>query len=93
MHHMWRKREKERFYAACLLGRAWPEALPRRRKRNAALGDMLGRERDLQLVIDRLLSDWPEGGERHALRDLRKVRKRLAKRALELGRRVHADGA
>lgn len=90
---VWRKREKARLTVASLLGQTWPEAFPRRRKCNAALGKVLSRERDLLLVMERLDSDRPEDAEQHALRDLRKIHKCLAKRATKLGRRLHARGA
>lgn len=93
LRHKWRKREKERLYAAALLSDAWPEGQPPRRKHNSALGDTLGDERDLLLVMERLAADHPVNGRPRALRDLAKERRRLAKRADKLGRRVHARGA
>ena len=93
IRHSWRKREKARLYAALLLGKAWPQEIPRRRKRNAKLADLLGRERDLTLVMDRLHKDWPQEGQHRGLRELHKLQKRLFRRSSKLGRRVHANGA
>jgi hypothetical protein len=89
----WRKLEQKRRRVASLLGAAWPQDVPRRRKRGDALSKTLTRERDVRVVMERLLSDRPEDASQHALRNLRKVHKRLAKRALKLGRQVHANGA
>ncbi len=91
--HTWRKREKARLYAMSLLPAAWPDARPRRRARNAALAETLGAERDLMLVMARLAADHPVNGEARALRDLRKVEKRLSKRVNKLGWRLHAEGS
>ncbi|MBL8552310.1 MAG: CHAD domain-containing protein [Hyphomonadaceae bacterium] len=49
--HKWRQREKERLYAALLLGDAWPKKLPRRTQRAQRLGELLGRERDTMMLI------------------------------------------
>jgi len=92
VRHKWRKREKDRLYAAILLGAAWPQDHPRRRKFNAALGQTLGDERDLLLVMERLVTDRPADGNQRALKTLGKVRKRIAKRADKLGRALHATG-
>lgn len=91
--HAWRKHEKARLYAASLLSDAWPRNRRRRRKRNAQLAERLGDERDLTLLMARLTADHPVNGGPHALRDLRRIRKRLRRRIKKLGRQLHADGA
>jgi hypothetical protein len=92
-HHQWRKREKDRLYAATLLGAAWPNGRPRRRKANAALAEMLGDERDVLLVMERLARDRVASRVPDALHDLARARKRIAKRAHTLARKLHAGGA
>ncbi|HVV34606.1 MAG TPA: hypothetical protein VHC73_15370 [Vitreimonas sp.] len=88
----WRKLEQTRRRAASLLGSVWPHDVPRRRKHCDALAKTLVRERDVRSVMERLVSDRPEDAAQYALSDLRKVHKRLVRRALKLGRQVHADG-
>jgi hypothetical protein len=92
--HEWRKREKDRFYAALLLADAWPSR--RRRKMSEELGDLLGLERDALLLIDRVKLD-PQiaggaKGARRALRALRTRCDRYADRADALGAELHAGG-
>lgn len=92
--HEWRKREKDRFYAAELLNGSWPSR--RRRKLGEQLGDVLGRERDALLLIARI-EDEPAlaGGAkpaRRALRALNLRRRRFADRADGLGADLHASG-
>lgn len=89
--HEWRKREKDRLYAATLLGQAWPER-PRRRKKSTALGDVLGQERDALLLIERIERDAGLAGPnvQRALRALHKRTRDLADDADKLGRAVHA---
>ena len=93
--HEWRKREKDRLYAALLLDDAWPCA--RRRKIGAKLGEALGQEHDMILLLDHLraapeLAGDGEGPAR-ALRALKRRRKQLSRRADALGSRLHARGA
>jgi hypothetical protein len=94
LRHEWRKREKDRLYAASLLDGAWPG--PRRRKKSDSLGRLLGMERDILLLMERLeaepsLAGGPEAAGR-ARRALRKHGARLRKRADKLGDRLHAGG-
>jgi CHAD domain-containing protein len=93
--HEWRKREKDRFYAALLLDDAWPTA--RRLKLGERLGEVLGVERDALLLIDRIEADRAIAGEgkaaKHATRVLRRRCVRFADRADALGARVHSGGA
>jgi hypothetical protein len=93
LRHAWRKREKNRFYAASLLGPAWPHGEPRRRKRNQALGAALGDERDLLSVMERLVTDRPANRDQGPTKALGKLRRRLARRAHKLGAKLHAGGA
>jgi len=95
VRHDWRKREKDRLYAAQLLGDAWPKI--RRRTLGRKLGDVLGDERDALLLIERMHADPTLAGEGKSGRRARKALERrhrvLAARADELGARVHADNA
>ncbi|MGE0828798.1 MAG: CHAD domain-containing protein [Hyphomonadaceae bacterium] len=91
--HEWRQREKERLYAVLLLGPHWPASLPRRRRSAQRLGEALGRERDLSLLMDLFrqdpsLSDSPDEADR-VLAALAKLHDKARKRADKLGKRVH----
>lgn len=91
LRHDWRKREKERLFAAVALGASWPGR--RQRKLSARLGEMLGRERDALLLL-RQMNDAPilaneERGSERAARTLQKRCKRLARKADALGNRLH----
>jgi CHAD domain-containing protein len=89
--HDWRKREKERLYAATLLDDVWPG--PRRRKTTKALGQLLGRERDALLLLTRIEAEPALAGDADAAeraeRALRKYATKLRKRADKLGERLH----
>ncbi|MES1201566.1 MAG: CHAD domain-containing protein [Pseudomonadota bacterium] len=95
--HEWRKREKDRFYAATMLGKAWPDAFRPRRKAGEKLGHMLGMERDVLLLIQRLESDAALAGSlrqaERALKVLRARRDKLAPRADEMGYKMRRAGA
>lgn len=95
--HNWRKREKDRLYAVTLLGESWPEDRARRRRQSEQLGDMLGRERDVLLLIERVEAEpFIAGGEEAAHRALARLKGRsakLARRADKLGAKLHARGA
>lgn len=92
--HDWRKREKDRLYAATLLDEAWPRE--RRRKLSGSLGRLLGLERDVLLLMDRLQAEPALAGDEEAAaraqRVLRKYRNRLRRRADKVGERLHAGG-
>ncbi|MGH6951212.1 MAG: CHAD domain-containing protein [Vitreimonas sp.] len=93
--HEWRKREKDRFYAVLLLDDAWPCA--RRRKLGQRLGETLGEEHDVRLLLDRIEAAPSLAGEdkapQRAVKALRRRCKRLARRADRIGWRLHARGA
>lgn len=93
--HEWRKREKDRFFAALLLDDAWPRA--RRRKDSARLGEMLGEERDTMLLIARVEAAPAIAGDgkssKRALKALRKRCARVSGHADELGKALHAGRA
>jgi hypothetical protein len=93
--HEWRKREKDRHFAALLLGNAWPGR--RRRKLTARLGDVLGEERDTLLLSQRLAADTAVAGDpeqaRRALKALARRRARLARRADALGAKLRQHAA
>lgn len=96
LRHEWRKREKDRLFAAMLLKEAWPK--PRQRKLGEKLGDALGDERDAQLLIRRLRTDPVLAGadasaRKRAIRALKKRRKKLANRADDIGAWLHVSGA
>ncbi|MEZ5970898.1 MAG: CHAD domain-containing protein [Hyphomonadaceae bacterium] len=90
VRHKWRSCEKDRFFAALLLGDDWPG---RTRKKTAEkIGIALGRERDALLLMERLVAE-PElaGDERdlaRALKTLNRRRSKLARQADRLARRV-----
>ncbi|HYD86107.1 MAG TPA: CHAD domain-containing protein [Vitreimonas sp.] len=93
--HVWRKREKDRLYAAVLLEGVWPA--PVRRKAGAKLGDLLGRERNAALLLERIEAAPALVGEgkapQRAAKALRKAHRKLARRADALGAELHAGGA
>jgi CHAD domain-containing protein len=93
--HQWRKRSKDRYYAALLLGPAWPAL--RKRKLSEKLGHALGLERDALMLIERLKAAPGLAGEggatKRALKAIRRRRKRLARRADALGARMSVAGA
>jgi hypothetical protein len=92
--HRWRKREKERLYALGALGKHWP--FKRRRRSSARLGDVLGRERDILLLIALVQAEPALAGgpveTKRALKALSRRAERLAARADRVGARVHAGG-
>lgn len=91
--HQWRKRAKDRYYAALLMRHAWPMA--RRRKLSEQLGDVLGKERDVLLLMERLQRETDTAGGRktskRAIKALKVRRQRLAARADKLGERLYAN--
>lgn len=91
--HQWRKRAKDRYFAATLMRNAWPMA--RRRKLSERLGDVLGQERDVLLLIERLQTAHDAGSDckakKRAIKALKGRRRKLAKRADEIGERLYAD--
>jgi len=93
--HEWRKREKDRLYAATLVGKGWPTS--RRLKLGEELGDTLGAERDAGLLLLRLKADPSLVGSakaaQRASKALRARRKRLAANANAIGARLHLGGA
>ncbi len=95
--HRWRKREKDRLYAAQLTGEAWPAKVKRRRGRAQNLTHALGGERDLLLLIARLQAEphLAGGGKAaaSAIGALSAVQKRRAKKAERLGAKLHRRGA
>ncbi|MCX7357116.1 MAG: CHAD domain-containing protein [Alphaproteobacteria bacterium] len=90
MRHRWRMREKDRFFAASMLGASWPGKA--RRKTAEKVGVALGGERDALLLMERLVAE-PElaGAEKNlarALKTLNKRRSKLARRADRLAMRL-----
>jgi hypothetical protein len=88
--HEWRVREKDRFFAAEILGDAWPDK--RKRKTGEKIGDALGSERDALLLMERLVAEPELAGEekavRRALKTLNRRRARLARLADKLANRM-----
>jgi hypothetical protein len=91
--HRWRRRVKDRFFAATALGEAWPAR--RRRRINEDLGNVLGRERDARLLLARLESEPAPhtGAAKNARRALKRAIRKHARRADRLGRKLHRGGA
>lgn len=93
--HDWRKREKDRLYAAMLLDDAWPK--PRRRKLGDKLGDVLGKERHASLLIERISAEPALAGvdkaPKQALKALKRRCRTLAARADAMGAQLHVGGA
>jgi hypothetical protein len=95
LRHDWRKREKARFYASILLDGSFPAK--RRRKRGERLGHVLGQERDVLLLLQRLSANpaiaGSPSGAAAATKALLREEARLSRRADKLGARLHAEGA
>ena len=93
MRHTWRTLEKDRFYAASILGSAfWPSR--RHRKLADRIGAALGGERDATMLMERLIAEPELAGDerdlRRALKHINRRRARFARRADRLGRRMHS---
>jgi hypothetical protein len=90
--HEWRKREKDRLFAATLLDGAWPEK--RRVKLSESLTDVLGRERDALVLIERIEAEPALAGQnaapKRALKALKRRRAKLSARADALGEALRA---
>lgn len=84
--HVWRKREKQRLYAAEILGPAWPRK--RKRRVSEKLANTLGDERDARLLSARLQDAPAQNHAERALKALKRRRKQLARRANKLGRKL-----
>lgn len=95
--HEWRKREKDRLYAAMLLEGYWPAGTPRRVKANEQLGEALGLERDALLLADALGQEPNLAGDaksaRRASQAIARRLRKLGRRADDLGDKLHAGGA
>jgi CHAD domain-containing protein len=91
VRHTWRKREKDRLYAANLLEDEWPPDRPRRRAHSDALSETLGTERDAVLLIDRVRDDPPVAGAdaEAVIAALEKRRDELAAEADRLAATLH----
>lgn len=88
VRHKWRSCEKDRFFAASILGsEAWPGK--RRRKTGEKIGNALGGERDALLLMERLVAEPEMAGDE---RDLVRALKRLNRRRAKLARRADALG-
>ncbi len=87
--HHWRKREKDRLYAAALLGKTWPRA--RKCKRGEHLTQVLGGERDARRLLERLeagtVSTGSVAADARATRALQVRLTRLMRKANRLGAR------
>jgi hypothetical protein len=88
--HKWRTCEKDRLFAATILGKAWPGA--RRRKAGDKIGVSLGAERDALLLMERLVAEPELAGDernlRRALKALNRCRAKQARRADRLAARM-----
>ena len=86
VRHEWRSREKDRAFAADILGPdVWPGR--RRRKTGDKIGVALGGERDALLLMERLVAEPEMAGDE---RDLVRTLKRLNRRRAKLARRADA---
>lgn len=92
--HDWRKREKERLYAAELLGDVWPYR--RARKLGEKLTTILGEVRDTRLLHDRIeaaaLTSGSAKADRRALSALEQRAEKLHKRADRVGEKMRRKG-
>lgn len=90
--HRWRRREKDRLYAATMLGDDWPTK--GRRRLNDELGDVLGRERDARLLLARLKSEPAPHtpAAKSARRALKRAIRKLSRKADALGAQLHRGG-
>jgi CHAD domain-containing protein len=93
--HAWRRRVKQRWYHLRLLERLAPDVLAAEAALLDEAGDVLGRDHDLALLVERLADDpdrWGGAGVAaqvaHLASDLRAT---LATRALVIGRQLHGD--
>lgn len=77
--HHWRRREKERLYVLTIFPEAWPEKRAKLRARSERLGDLLGRERDCRLLLERLESEVSDDNGKSRKRAARRLRKKIAK--------------
>jgi CHAD domain len=97
LRHQWRKREKDRFYAADILEQSWPKRRGKRAGRAEKLGHALGRERDTLLLIARIEAEPALAGDLpsalKALEVLHARTKRLAARSDDLGAKLHRGRA
>ena len=93
--HDLRQREKDRLYAATLLGDAWP--VKRRLTRNRTLTELLGQEHDIRLLITRLTAPSTASGGPHdgeaALRVLRRRQAKLMRRSRRVSAQLHRKRA
>jgi hypothetical protein len=93
--HLWRKREKDRLYAAELLAASWPHR--RLRKLSDKLTAVLGDARDVRLLQDRLeaaaLTCGSPQADRRALRALERRFEELHASADRLGEKLRRKRA
>jgi CHAD domain-containing protein len=85
--HDWRKRVKDRLHLARLYARAWPEPFPPRAGKLDRLGELLGRDHDLD-VLRAALGDGR--GLRRIDGEISRRRHRLQRKAFALGARLFA---
>jgi CYTH domain-containing protein/CHAD domain-containing protein len=95
--HQWRKAVKYLWYQVRLLEQAAPSILEPLGDRLDDLGDALGDEHDLTVLIDRLDGDPHAYGSKKSVKHARKVAKRqqreLRARAFRLGETLFAEDA
>lgn len=90
LRHRWRGREKDRYYAADILGDAWPGK--RRRQTAEKIAAKLGDERDSLLLIEKLAAEGAASVEsksaKRAFNALNRRRAKSARRADALAARL-----
>ncbi len=87
--HDWRKRVKDLWYHARVLGDAWPRRNRKRIRKLDKLADLLGDHHDLAVFADHLATGRdPTGAAGKLIEAAAKRRKKIERKALRLGERV-----
>ena len=90
--HQWRKRAKDLWYQARLLGDAWPRAFKALAQDAHALADLLGDDHDLAVLAAHLAArSEPAGADDDVLELVARRRQELQDAARRLGARLYAE--
>ncbi len=91
--HEWRKRVKDLWYHARLLGEAWPGVFTALADEAHALSDLLGDDHDLGVLVERFTEqEWPASVDGEAFVALcQRRRAELQADAFTLGARLYAE--
>jgi CHAD domain-containing protein len=90
--HEWRKRVKDLWYHQRLLRDAWPDPLKALAGESHRLSGLLGDDHDLAMLAERLAGSPPAADTETMLTLIAQRRQELQHEALQLGRRVYAEG-